>query len=97
MAAQFPNCQVAIVTASAQVGLTGARIIRKVTIGGATANTTAIFKNAATNTGDALLTLSCLANDGRDYDYTSVGGIAFGTAVYCLLAGAGAIVHVWYD
>jgi hypothetical protein len=99
MSAQFPNCQVAIVpaTAAAIVGIAGQRILRKVVIGGATANATVQFKNAATDTGDVLLTLSCLANDSKEFSFDDVGGIVFSTAMYCKPAGTGAIAYVWYD
>ena len=68
----------------------------KVVIGGHTANATCQFKNAATDTGDVLLTLSALANESQDFDFTDVGGIVFSTACFVKPAGTAAIVYCWF-
>jgi hypothetical protein len=55
------------------------------------------FKNGATDTGDVLLTIAgSAANTITEVDLTTVGGIAFSTAIFVKPTGAGNIVHCWY-
>jgi hypothetical protein len=93
----IPNyaLQAVPVATAAKLG-TGARRLMKVVIGNHTANTTVQFKNAATDTGDVLLTLSALANKGEDFDFTDVGGIEFSTACFVKPAGANSIAYCWF-
>jgi len=80
----------------AQVGTTGSRTLRRIVMYCA-ANGICEFKNAATDTGTVLLTVSGLANTTVDIDLTSVGGLVFSTAIYAKPTGAGNLVYVWYD
>jgi hypothetical protein len=54
------------------------------------------FKNAATDTGTVLLTVTGLTNTTVDVDLTAVGGLVFSTAIFCKPTGTGNIVYVWY-
>lgn len=71
--------------------------LMKVVIGNHTANTTVQFKNALTDTGTVILTLSALANDGADFDFTEVGGIAFTTGCFVKPAGTNSIAYCWFE
>jgi hypothetical protein len=55
------------------------------------------FKNAATDTGDVLLTVAGLASTAPEWDFTEIGGIAFSTAIFCKPTGTGNIAHCWFD
>lgn len=84
-------------SAAAQVGYTGARRLRAVLLFGGSANSQVEFKNAATDTGTVLLSVNALAGTSIFVDLSKVGGIDFGTAIYCKPAGTGAIAYVWYE
>ncbi len=84
------------VATAAQVG-TGPQIVKAVLLIGGSANSSVELKNAATDTGDVLLTLKCLANDSRFFCFEELGGIAFSTACFCKPAGTAAAVQVWYE
>lgn len=75
----------------------GAVKLMKVVIGGHTANTTVVFKNAATDTGTILLTVSALANQTKECDLTDVGGIYFSTGCFCKPTGTAAVAYAWYE
>lgn len=84
------------VATPARIGASAVRLMF-VVIGGHTANTTVQFKNAATDTGDVLLTVSALANGSEVFDFTEVGGLAFSTGCFCKPVGANAIVYAWFE
>lgn len=84
------------VATPAQVG-TGKQNVKAVLLIGGSAASSVELKNAATDTGDVLLTLKCVANDSRLFCFEELGGIAFSTAVFCKPAGTGAAVQVWYE
>lgn len=85
-----------VVTATpAQVGTTGQRVLVRAVMYCA-ADGICEFKNAATDTGDVLLTISGLAKTTVDIDLSSVGGLVFGTAIFAKPTGTGNIVYVWY-
>lgn len=84
-------------TTPAKVGATGARRLLGVILFGGSADSQVEFKNAATDTGDVLLSLNCLAGTSTGVDLSSLGGIAFDTAMFCKPAGTGAICYVWYE
>ena len=90
--------QIVPATTPAKVGQTGARRLMGVLVYGASAITKVEFKNAATDTGDVLLTLQT-ADDGASvfHDFSELDGIEFSTAIFCKPVGTGAICHVWYD
>lgn len=94
---QIYRTQTVPASAPAQVGNTGTRRLLGVVLFGGTANSQVEFKNAATDTGTVLLSLNCLANTTVSLDLVKLGGIEFGTAIYCKPAGAGAICYVWYE
>lgn len=86
-----------VVTATpAKLGSTDAKRLMKVVLYCA-ANGTAVFKNAATDTGDTYLTLAGLANTTVEIDFTDVGGIYFSTAIFCTVTGTGNIAHCWFS
>ena len=93
----MPKHRLQTVSTSAQVGITGARNLKHVTIGAHTANATALFYNSADDSGTLLLSLSALANRPLEVDLCEVGGLEFPTAMYCKIAGTAAIVYVWYE
>lgn len=94
----MPKYRVQIVPTAtpAAIGSGPIRIIA-VEIAGGSAASKVEFKNAATDTGDVLLTVNCLTNDDKFRDYSDLGGIAFGVACYAKPAGTGALVYVWYE
>lgn len=87
----------AIISSSAQVGATGARRLRKVALAGGSAASKVELKDAATDTGNVLLTVNALTNDFKEISLEDVGGIEFDTAVYAKLTGTGAIAYIWYE
>ena len=93
---QLYNTQVVPATTAARVGLAAVRLM-KVVLYPAAANSICEFKNAATDTGDVLLTVSAIANGHSvEVDFTSVGGLLFSTGMFCKPAGTGSIAYVWY-
>ena len=85
-----------VVTATpAQVGETAPRRLLGVVMYCA-ANGICEFKNAATDTGDVLLTIAGLASTITSVDLTQLGGLAFSTAIYAKPTGTGNIVYVWF-
>jgi Na+/alanine symporter len=95
--ASIPNHRLVTVSASAQIGATGARVLHKVIIGAHTGNAKAVFDNSADGSGTVLLTVSALADRPVEVDLCEVGGLMFDTALYCTLSGTAAIAYVWYD
>ena len=86
-----------VVTATpAQVGVTGVRRLVRVVMYCA-ADGICEFKNAATDTGDVLLTVSGLSKTTVDVDLADVGGLVFSTAIYAKPTGTGNIVYVWFE
>lgn len=55
------------------------------------------FKNAATDTGTVLLTISGLANTTVDVDLSEIGGLAFSTSCFAKPTGTGNIVYCWFE
>lgn len=95
---QLYQTQVVPASAAAKVGVTGAIRLMKVVFYPAAANSIVEFKNAATDTGDVLLTMSAIANGPSvEVDFTSVGGLTFATAMFCKPAGTGSIAYVWFS
>ena len=90
-----PVATAAVLTANAGAG--GPCRLMKVVIGNHTANTTVQFKNALTDTGTVILTLSALANQSVDFDFTDVGGIAFTTGCWVKPAGTASIAYCWFE
>jgi len=92
------NLQTVTAATPAKVGATGVRRLMGCVIYPASAITKVEFKDAATDTGTVILTLQG-ADDGNSifHDFTTIGGIPFGTAMFCKPVGASAIVYVWYD
>jgi hypothetical protein len=89
--------QVVTAAAAAQVGGTGRRQLRAFLLYSAAADATVEFKNAATDTGDVLLTANALAKTSLFVDLTTLGGLDFSTAMFCKPAGTGVICYVWYQ
>lgn len=89
--------QIVPASAAAQVGATGARRLMKVVLFGGSANSQVEFKNAATDTGDVLLSANAIIGTTVVVDLHDVGGIPFDTAMFCKPAGTGAICHVWFE
>ena len=89
--------QIVPTATAAKVGSTGERRLMKVVLFGGTADSQVEFKNAATDTGDVLLTVAALLDTSIEMDFTDVGGLKFSTAMFCKPAGAGAIAYLWYD
>ena len=86
-----------VITATpAQVGATGVRRLMRVVMYCA-ATGICEFKNAATDTGTVLLTVTGLTNTTVDVDLSSVGGLLFGTAIFAKPTGTGNIVYVWFE
>lgn len=86
-----------VVTATpAKLGATKPGRLMKVVLYCA-ADGTAVFKNAATDTGDTLLTVAGLAKTTVELDFTNVGGIEFSVAIFCTVTGTGNIAHCWFD
>jgi len=84
-------------SAAAQVGTTGARILKGFLLFGGSANSQVEFKNAATDTGTVLIGANCLAATSIFVDLTEFGGVMFDTAIFCKPAGTGAICYVFYE
>jgi hypothetical protein len=88
--------QVVPVATAAALGGGPCRLM-KVVVGNHTANTTVQFKNALTDTGTVILTISALANHSVDFDFTEVGGIAFTTGCFVKPAGANSVAYCWFE
>lgn len=84
-------------SSAAKVGKTGQIRLMAAYLYPAAANSIVEFKNAATDTGTVLLTISALANVGTFIDLTEIGGLEFSTAMFCKPAGTGSIAYVWFD
>lgn len=94
----LPKYRFSIVPASAAAALSSSPVrLIKVELMGGSAASKVEFKNAATDTGDILLTVNALTSDQKGVDLTSVGGLAFSTACFCKPAGNGAIAYVWWE
>jgi hypothetical protein len=96
--AELPKYRFAIVPASAAAAIASVpvRLIKVVLFGGS-ADSQVEFKNAATDTGDVLLTLAALLDTSFTVSMADVGGLAFSTACFCKPAGTGAIAYVWWE
>lgn len=88
--------QTVVAAAAARVGAIGARKLQRVVMYCA-ADGICEFKNAATDTGDVLLTVSGLAKTTVNLDLTSVGGLLFDTAIFAKPTGTGNAVYVWFE
>lgn len=71
--------------------------VMKVAIAGGSAASKVELKNAATDTGDVLLTVNALTNDFKVIDLTDVGGIAFSVGCFVKPAGTAALVYIWFE
>ena len=91
------STQVVPASAAAKIAATGGIRIMAVLLYPAAANSIVELKNAATDTGDVLLTVSAIANGHSEFvDLSELGGLYFSTACFCKPAGSGAIAYVWY-
>ena len=104
---RIPNSQVLAnptrLAASGEVSAAAGRVLKIVLEGGTTA-TSVKFKDATSDTGTELIGLAAPHTDNDASAKSSVvldmiheGGVVFGTAIYAVLAGTGAICYVWYD
>ena len=94
----LPKYRFTVVPASSAAALSASPVrLIKVHLAGGSAASKVEFKNAATDTGDVLLTVNALTNDSKGEDLSSVGGIPFTTACFCKPAGTGAIAYVWWE
>lgn len=92
------NTQIVPATTAAKVGATGGIKLMRVILYPAAAASIVEFKNAATDTGTVLLTVSSPASgESVDIDLSNIGGLYFSTAMFCKPAGTGAVAYVWYD
>lgn len=89
--------QIVPASSAAQVGATGKRRLRRVILFGGSADSQVEFKDAITDTGTVLLTVNTLAKTTIDVDLSFLGGLDFGTGIFCKPAGTGAIAYVWYE
>lgn len=95
----LPKYQSSIVlTASpAAIATVPIRVMRVEFVGGS-ANSTFELKNAATDTGDVLITGGALAGTTMPpFDYEAVGGVPFSTACFAKPAGTAAVLRVWWE
>lgn len=98
ISASLYRTQIVPTATPAQVGQTGKRRLVAVLLYSAGANSSVEFKNAATDTGDVLLTFGAPANGPSVFlDFSDIGGLEFSTAIYCKPAGTGALVYVWFE
>lgn len=88
--------QTVVTATAAKVGETGVRKLWRAIMYCA-ADGICEFKNAATDTGTVLLTISGLAKTTVDVDLTSIGGLQFSTAIFAKPTGTGNIVYVFYE
>lgn len=91
------NTQAVVAATPAQVGATGQRRLMGAVLFGGSAASQVEFKNAATDTGDVLLSLNVAAGSTTGVDLSALGGIVFTTAIFCKPAGTAAICYVWYE
>lgn len=96
MPAKF-QYQVVTAASAARLGVVSPGRLMKVVLFGGTADSQVEFKNAATDTGDVLLTVNALLDTSFEVSFVDVGGIEFDTAIFCKPAGAGAIAHCWFE
>jgi hypothetical protein len=80
----------------AALGSGGIRVM-KVAIAGGSAASKVELKNAATDTGDVLLTVNALTNDFKVIDLSDVGGILFSTGCFVKPAGTAALAYIWWE
>lgn len=96
----LPIYKTAIVPAStpALVGAAGQHRLMAYKLFGGSADSQVEFKDAATDTGTALLSDNCLAKTSTPLEcLDDVGGLMFNNGLYVKPAGTGAICYVWYD
>lgn len=82
---------------AAKVGATGQRKLMGFILYCASADSVVEFKNAATDTGTVLFTAKGLAHTTVALNFTDLGGLVFGTAMFCKPVGSGSICYVWYQ
>lgn len=86
-----------VVTATpAAIGAAGQRRLVRLVLYCA-ADGLAEFKNATSDTGTVLLTISGLAKTTVDIDLSSVGGILFSVGCWCNVTGTGNILYAWFE
>ena len=90
------NKQAVVTATPAKLGATKPGRLMKVVFYCA-ANGIVEFKDAATDTGTVLLTIAGLASTSPEFDFTDIGGIPFGTAIFCKPTGTGNIAYCWFD
>jgi hypothetical protein len=90
------NVQTVPVASAARLGAKPVRLMGFVIFPSA-ANSSVEFKNAATDTGDVLLTYSTLASSSCFVDLSEFGGIEFSVGCFVKPAGANSIVYCFYE
>lgn len=95
----LPVYQTATIPAAtpALAGAAGVRRLRRVILMAAAADATVEFKDAATDTGTVLLTLTTPAKSTLDVDLEFLGGLQFNTGLFVKPAGSGVIAYVWFE
>lgn len=90
------NVQAVVTATAARLAAKPVRLMGFV-IYPAAANSSVEFKNAATDTGDVLLTYSTLASTSKFVDLSELGGIEFNVGCFVKPAGTGCIVYCFYE
>lgn len=94
----LPKFRLTAVTTAAPAALgSGPVRVMKVALAGGSAASKVELKNAATDTGDVLLTVNALTTDFKEIDLCGVGGILFSTGCFVKPAGTAAIAYVWWE
>jgi len=75
----------------------GAVTLKGFILYGGSAASSVEFKNAATDTGDVLLSADVIATQSLFVDMTAIGGVSFSVGCFCKPAGTGAIVYAWFE
>ena len=96
MSLQKGNVQTVPAATPAKLGATKPTLLKGFLLFGGSAATSVEFKNAASDTGDVLLSANVAANESLWVDLEQVGGIMFGTAIFCKPAGTGAICYAFF-
>jgi|SRR3990167_2752375 len=86
-----------VVTATPAAVGSGPVRIMKIALAGGSAASKCELKNAATDTGDILLTINALTNDYKSDDFEALGGIPFSVGCFAKPAGTAAIAYIWYE
>ena len=92
----MPQYKFKRITASGQVNGTAPCNIMAIMLFGGSANTSALFYNAATAAGTQVFEANTVLATTHFVDLRPLGGINRSTACYVTLAGADGILFVWY-